>query len=77
MFQTELCFYQVVDVVLDFSVLLRDYNKLQIQGWFNPFQPIVAFHIETIHLIGTANQMTGFYMKCNIRLTWGKWVDNK
>ena len=24
MFQTELCFYQVVDVVLDFSVLFRD-----------------------------------------------------
>ena len=25
----------------------------------------VAFHIETIHVIYTANQMAGFYMKCN------------
>ena len=27
----------------------------------NPVQPRVAFHIETSHLICTANQMTGFY----------------
>ena len=26
----------------------------------NLFQPIVVFHIETSHLISTANQMTGF-----------------
>ena len=26
------------------------------------------FHIETSHLIRTENQMTGFYMKCNIEL---------
>ena len=32
-----------------------------------PFQPSVAFHIETNHLIRSVNQMTGFYMKCN---TW-------
>ena len=32
---------------------------------FNLFQPGVAFDIETIRLIGTANQMTGFFMKCN------------
>ena len=31
----------------------------------DPFQPSVAFDIETSHLIYTANQMTGFYMKCN------------
>ena len=35
----------------------------------NPFQPIVAFHIETSHLICIANQMTGFYMKYNTGLT--------
>ena len=29
----------------------------------NPFQPIVLFHIETSHLIFSANQMAGFYMK--------------
>ena len=28
----------------------------------------VAFHIETSHLICSANQMIGFYMKCNTRL---------
>ena len=40
-------------------------NKITL---LNPFQPIVAFHIETNHSISTASQMTGFYMKCNIRL---------
>ena len=34
----------------------------------NPFQPCVALHIETNHLIWTANQMTGFYMKGNTGL---------
>ena len=33
---------------------------------YNPFKSSVAFRIETIHLICRANQMTGFYMKCNI-----------
>ena len=32
----------------------------------NPFQTSVAFHIETNRLICRANQMAGFYMKCNI-----------
>ena len=35
---------------------------------FNPFHLSVAFHIETSHLICSANQMIGFYMKCNTRL---------
>ena len=39
---------------------------------FNPFQPSVAFHIETSHLICCANQMTGFYMKRNTGLKWVK-----
>ena len=26
----------------------------------------VVFHIETSHLICFTNQMTGFYMKCNL-----------
>ena len=34
----------------------------------NPFQPSVAFQIETSHLICSANQVTGFYMKCNTGL---------
>ena len=31
----------------------------------NLFQPRVAFYIETSHLICSANQMAGFYMKCS------------
>ena len=38
----------------------------------NPFQLIVAFHIETSDLFCSAKQETGFYMKRNTRL---KWVD--
>ena len=34
----------------------------------NSFQPSVKFHIETSHLICSANQITGFYMKCNTGL---------
>ena len=32
----------------------------------------VAFHIETSHVIYTANQMAGFYMKCNNGFKMGK-----
>ena len=35
--------------------------------YINPFYPCVAFHIETSQLSCSANQMTGFYMKCNNR----------
>ena len=40
----------------------------------NPFQPSVAFHIETSHLFCKTNakQMSGFYVKRNTGL---KWVD--
>ena len=38
--------------------------------YFNPSQPSVAFHSETSHLIYTANQMTGFFIKCNSGLKW-------
>ena len=43
----------------------------------NPFQPSVASHIETRHLFYRAKQMTGFYMKCNTGLKWGKMVSNE
>ena len=36
----------------------------------NPFQSIVAFHIETSHLICSANQMIDLYIKCNTGLKW-------
>ena len=34
----------------------------------NPFQPSVAYYIETNYLICFTNQETGFYLKCNIGL---------
>ena len=37
---------------------------------FNPFQPSVVFRIETRHLICSANQMSGFYMKWNFQPKW-------
>ena len=39
-----------------------------IETEFTSFIFSVAFHIETSHLICIANQMTGFYMKCNTGL---------
>ena len=38
------------------------------QKWVNPFQPSVAFCIETSHLISFVNQMTSFYMESNTAL---------
>ena len=40
-------------------------SKHDPRKYFNPAQPSATFHIETSHLIYTANQMAGFYMKCN------------
>ena len=45
-------------------------KRLYFNSLFNPFQPSVAFHIETSHLICTANQMTGFYLECKTGLKW-------
>ena len=36
----------------------------------NQFKPNVAFHLKNSHVICRANQMTGFYMKCNTGLKW-------
>ena len=41
--------------------------------------PSVAFHIETSHLVCSANQMTGFYIKCNnglkrVEPIWKTWI---
>ena len=35
-----------------------------------PHFSCLTFHIETIHLICSANQMNGFYTKCNNGLKW-------
>ena len=47
------------------NTLLESGNDL-----VNPFQPSVAFHIETSHLFYSEKQMTGFYIKLNTGLTW-------
>ena len=44
-----------------------DQNEINSNN-FNPFEPIVAFHVETCRLVSKPNQMTGFYVKCNTRL---------
>ena len=41
----------------------------QITG-INTIMSSVAFHIETSNLICSANQITGFYIKCNTGLKW-------
>ena len=42
----------------------------------NLFQPSVAFHIATNHLICTANPMTGFYVKRSTELKWvNLWIN--
>ena len=42
----------------------------QESSYVNPFQPIVAFFIETNNLICNVKQMTGFYMKYNTGLKY-------
>ena len=37
---------------------------------FRSHQPSVVFHIETIHFICSAIQLTGFFVKCNTVLRW-------
>ena len=52
-----------------------NFQRVKIQFKVDPFQPDVAFLIETSSLICSANQMTGFYKKCNTRLKWVKHKD--
>ena len=40
-------------------------------------QSSVAVHIETIHMICSSNQMTGFYIKCHTNLKWIKKTKEK
>ena len=47
-----------------FSLLYTISQKL------NRFHRSAAFHIETSHLISSANQIISFYMKCNNGLKW-------
>ena len=51
-----------------FFLLLQE----EFRQTLNPFQPNVAFHVETSHLFCPANQVNGFYMECNTGLKWVK-----
>ena len=44
----------------------------QLHFALNPFRPIAECHVETIHLLCLAKQITGFYMKRNTELKWAK-----
>ena len=55
------------------SSSIKNFNPQgQIMELFNPFQPNVGFHVETSQLFCSANQMTGFNMKCSTGLNWVK-----
>ena len=62
--------------------------QLICNSWFRNFiwnlhyvmsllQPNFAFFIETSHFMCAANQMTGFYIKCNSGLKWVNLHDRK
>ena len=53
------------------NILLKNPALLGLKH-VNSFHPSVALHIKTSRLICIANQMTGFYMKCNAVLKWLK-----
>ena len=55
----------------------NDYVRLNMEDsgkkfYLNPFQRSTVFHIETSRLICIANQMSGFYKKCNTGLKGAK-----
>ena len=58
-----ICFFVTV-------VPKKSYLKKLFKSYFHPFQPSVVFHIENNHLTCSANQMNGFYIKCNTGLKW-------
>ena len=60
-------FQSIIDLTgsyLGFQLNLKEYGGFSL----NPVQPGVVFHIETNHLIRTANLMASFYMKCKTKL---------
>ena len=50
--------------ILFFYLISRLVNRYKIICFINPFQPSVISY-KNCHLIYTANQMAGFYMKCS------------
>ena len=62
MISGEMEVHQLAEVLLTIKGIFEKALK------FNPFQPDVAFHTETSHLICATKQITGFYLKCNTAL---------
>ena len=60
-------FKLLYDIPITFLIKCSKHDP---RKYFNPSQASVVFHTETSYLIYTANQMTGFYMKCNSGLKW-------
>ena len=58
--------YIYIYIVTYKNVRQKRVNPIQVKT----LQASVAFHIEPSHLICTANQMTGFYMKYDTGLKW-------
>ena len=57
------------------SYCLKNFSLLRLfEKHNNLFQPSVAISVETIYFIWTVNQRTGFYIKCNTRLKWIKFL---
>ena len=56
------------------TIFLIKCSKHDSRKYFNPFQPTVAFLIETSPLIYTDNQLVGFYVKSNSELKWVNWI---
>ena len=57
-----------ISILYELEILQTRYILLENE--INLFLPCVAFYIETCHLFFSANQMTGFYMKCSTELEW-------
>ena len=60
------CHFHVISVDASKNPIINiDFQWKIRKGKLNPFQSSAAFHMETSHLICSANQMTGFSMKKN------------
>ena len=49
---------------------MRELPILKQQSKIKPTLTSVVFHTDTSHLIHTANQLSGFHMKCTTGLKW-------
>lgn len=74
LFSCKLLVMFIIGGVRNFPSLEALSLTYQLSGGFTPFQPSVVFQLETSHLIWSADQMNGFYIKCN-RLKWIKGTD--